>query len=631
MTVTDAPTSLLQMLSSRAAAFSVKALLTAPGHQEAKEDEALREIKHEGEAPSPRDEPSESPVEASSAQDEVSAAPSPAATSGPSRGGASGSPVSVICRTPGAGSPTPSLSTPASVCAPAAPQQYQDKVFLPQSPSGRADWQVYPQSAPLGVRWVGPETVGSKGDGDISIHLLQQDLWAKFHSLGTEMIITKNGRRMFPVVKVCLRGLDPEKNYMVYMDMAAVDTRRYRYVYPSSRWMVAGTGEPLGDQAPYIHPDSPSSGVQWMASPTVAFDRLKLTNNKTRESRGQIILHSMQKYQPRIWVQEVSAGASSGGPARLWTARGPTAPCRPCSSVVFITVTAYQNSRVPNQQVRAFAADGIGSQRHTARYQNQQEGAFCQERRLREARVSEPAGKGPSAGGKGSEATAYQNQQRVCTSLLSFPRFSPFYLPLSLLSLPPSSFQSFFSLLSSLFSPLPILLSPGLSSLSPLFKFALTEGPAGHLRPRKTCWTAAPRVGLAHPDPPRSPGLSPPAGVPLSSPPALPSPHPGSASPVRPRGPLSPPISPLLLPPHPWLPVADPVDASPMEGGGVRPLAPWGVAELSRAAPSAFLPAAAAAAASAPPGHPFFISSLLTTGAGPLPPALDLSKRKGDT
>nr|XP_027225446.1 T-box transcription factor TBX18-like [Penaeus vannamei] len=485
------------MLSSRAAAFSVKALLTAPGHQEAKEDEALREIKHEGEAPSPRDEPSESPVEASSAQDEVSAAPSPAspaagegggdcamqelpegrtdeeggddggagddedddddlivdvesnspspspaptphspqsATSGPSRGGASGSPVSVICRTPGAGSPTPSLSTPASVCAPAAPQQYQDKVFLPQSPSGRADWQVYPQSAPLGVRWVGPETVGSKGDGDISIHLLQQDLWAKFHSLGTEMIITKNGRRMFPVVKVCLRGLDPEKNYMVYMDMAAVDTRRYRYVYPSSRWMVAGTGEPLGDQAPYIHPDSPSSGVQWMASPTVAFDRLKLTNNKTRESRGQIILHSMQKYQPRIWVQEVSAGASSGGPARLWTARGPTAPCRPCSSVVFITVTAYQNSRVPNQQnqqvkgasadrkftshsvrtkqVRAFAADGIGSQRHTARYQNQQEGAFCQERRLREARVSEPAGKGPSAGGKGSEATAYQNQQR---------------------------------------------------------------------------------------------------------------------------------------------------------------------------------------------------------------------------
>lgn len=87
MTVTDVPTSPLQMLSSRAAAFSVKALLTAPGHQEAKEDEALREIKHEGEAPSPRDEPSESPVEASSAQDEVSAAPSPASPAAGEGGG----------------------------------------------------------------------------------------------------------------------------------------------------------------------------------------------------------------------------------------------------------------------------------------------------------------------------------------------------------------------------------------------------------------------------------------------------------------------------------------------------------------------------------------------------------------
>lgn len=88
MNVNDVPTSLLQMLSSRAAAFSVKALLTAPGHQEAKEDEALREIKHEGEAPSPRDEePSESPVEASSAQDEASAAPSPASPAAGEGGG----------------------------------------------------------------------------------------------------------------------------------------------------------------------------------------------------------------------------------------------------------------------------------------------------------------------------------------------------------------------------------------------------------------------------------------------------------------------------------------------------------------------------------------------------------------
>lgn len=53
---------------------------------------------------------------------------------------------------------------------------------------------------------------------------------------------------------------------------------------------MAGTGEPLGEQTPYIHPDSPATGVQWMATPAIAFDRLKLTNNKTREAQGQVSL-----------------------------------------------------------------------------------------------------------------------------------------------------------------------------------------------------------------------------------------------------------------------------------------------------------------------------------------------------
>ncbi|XP_063598001.1 T-box transcription factor TBX1-like [Penaeus indicus] len=565
-----------QMLSSRAAAFSVKALLTAPGHQEAKQDEALREAKNEGEASCPRD---ESPAEVSSAQDEASSAPSPlpaspaaeaeepaegggdcamevlpegrtrgdgeddgraaddeddedlivdvesnspspspaptphspqSATSGPSRGSASasGSPVSVICRTPGAGSP--SLPASASACAPVASQQYRDEVFLPQSPSGRADWQVYSQSSALGVRWVGPEAAASQGDGDVSIHLLQQDLWAKFHSLGTEMIITKNGRRMFPVVKVCLRGLDPDKNYMLYMDMAAVDTRRYRYVYPSSRWMVAGTGEPLGDQAPYIHPDSPASGVQWMASPTVAFDRLKLTNNKTRESRGQIILHSMQKYQPRIWVQEVAAGSAWAELPRLVDRR--RARSAAFQETVFITVTAYQN-----QQITRLKIDS-----------------------------------NPFA--KGFRDTTKQKD------LLD--------------RRPPASAAR----------------SPDPPSLPPASPFLLGFPFPPHLH-----------------YPPRIPGLPPQYAL---------------------GGPLSPPISPLLLPPHPWLHAADPVDAGPGGDGGRRPLAPWEVAELGRAAPAPFLPAAAVGA---PPGPPFFIPSLLSSGAAPLPPALDLSKRKGDT
>lgn len=46
----------------------------------------------------------------------------------------------------------------------------------------------------------------------------------------------------------------------------------------SSRWMVAGKADPEMPKRMYIHPDSPSSGEQWMQK-VVSFHKLKLTNN----------------------------------------------------------------------------------------------------------------------------------------------------------------------------------------------------------------------------------------------------------------------------------------------------------------------------------------------------------------
>ncbi|CAB0034557.1 unnamed protein product, partial [Trichogramma brassicae] len=45
-----------------------------------------------------------------------------------------------------------------------------------------------------------------------------------------------------------------------------------------SRWMVAGKADPEMPKRMYIHPDSPSSGEQWMQK-VVSFHKLKLTNN----------------------------------------------------------------------------------------------------------------------------------------------------------------------------------------------------------------------------------------------------------------------------------------------------------------------------------------------------------------
>lgn len=40
-------------------------------------------------------------------------------------------------------------------------------------------------------------------------------LWRRFHSLGTEMIVTRNGRRMFPTLQCSLYGLDPTQRFLV--------------------------------------------------------------------------------------------------------------------------------------------------------------------------------------------------------------------------------------------------------------------------------------------------------------------------------------------------------------------------------------------------------------------------------
>ena len=75
-----------------------------------------------------------------------------------------------------------------------------------------------------------------------------------------------------------------------------------------SRWMIAGKADPEMPKRMYIHPDSPSTGEQWMQK-VVSFHKLKLTNNISDKhgfvSSARILpsllsyLRSIQKKKPR--------------------------------------------------------------------------------------------------------------------------------------------------------------------------------------------------------------------------------------------------------------------------------------------------------------------------------------------
>ncbi|XP_062286609.1 T-box transcription factor T isoform X3 [Scomber scombrus] len=148
------------------------------------------------------------------------------------------------------------------------------------------------------------------------------------------MIVTKNGRRMFPVLKMNVSGLDPNAMYSVLLDFVSADNHRWKYV--NGEWVPGGKPEPQTPSCVYIHPDSPNFGAHWMKVP-VSFSKVKLTNKLN--GGGQIMLNSLHKYEPRIHIVRV------GGPRRMITSHS-------FPETQFIAVTAYQNEEITALKIK---------------------------------------------------------------------------------------------------------------------------------------------------------------------------------------------------------------------------------------------------------------------------------------
>ncbi|XP_030627789.1 T-box transcription factor T isoform X1 [Chanos chanos] len=175
---------------------------------------------------------------------------------------------------------------------------------------------------------------GDPTERDLKVSLDEIELWQKFKELTNEMIVTKNGRRMFPVLKVNVSGLDPNAMYSFLLDFVAADNHRWKYV--NGEWVPGGKPEPQAPSCVYIHPDSPNFGAHWMKAP-VSFSKVKLTNKLN--GGGQIMLNSLHKYEPRIHIVRV------GGPQRMITSHS-------FPETQFIAVTAYQNEEITALKIK---------------------------------------------------------------------------------------------------------------------------------------------------------------------------------------------------------------------------------------------------------------------------------------
>lgn len=187
------------------------------------------------------------------------------------------------------------------------------------------------------------------------VKLEEIELWREFYTQTNEMIVTKSGRRMFPVIKVSISNLDPRAMYSIAIEFVQMESHRWKYV--NREWAPGGKSEPSSAKSLYIHPEAPNFGAHWMKD-YITFAKAKLTNKPT-STDGQVVLNSLHKYQPKIHVIRVSTDSTNidqynhlyhqinhQGKSSSALFHGSKVDTFSFPETQFIAVTAYQNENV---------------------------------------------------------------------------------------------------------------------------------------------------------------------------------------------------------------------------------------------------------------------------------------------
>ncbi|XP_075882136.1 T-box transcription factor TBX2-like [Nelusetta ayraudi] len=306
-----------------------------------------------------------------------------------------------------AGDRLPAPQPPAAAAAAAAgvlltPELHRPALLLPASSRDS------PPAREQAVVWWRPAEVLEEGGGqdEPKVCLESRDLWRRFHQHGTEMVITKSGRRMFPPLRVTCSSLEPQAYYILLVDVVAADDCRYKF--QNCRWTMAGRADPETPRRLYIHPDSPAAGGHWM-SRVVTFHRLKLTNN-IADTHGFTILNSMHRYQPRLHIVKANTVLEL-----------PSSTFRTYifSETEFMAVTAYQNEQITQLKIdnNPFAK-GFRDTGNGRREKRKLAASLCLDKEMRATEVNSALGEASTDTGSRTEVGPGQMDRETGPSAL---------------------------------------------------------------------------------------------------------------------------------------------------------------------------------------------------------------------
>uniref|UniRef100_A0A3Q2EJ05 Eomesodermin homolog b n=1 Tax=Cyprinodon variegatus TaxID=28743 RepID=A0A3Q2EJ05_CYPVA len=159
--------------------------------------------------------------------------------------------------------------------------------------------------------------VALPGPARAQVYLCNRPLWLKFHRHQTEMIITKQGRRMFPFLSFNIAGLNVSAHYNVFVEVVLADPNHWRF--QGGKWVTCGKAD-NNNQGKYVQ------------------------KTKTKKEE-MVVLQSLHKYQPRLHIVEVAEDGVEDISSDVKT------QCFTFPETQFIAVTAYQNTDITQLKI----------------------------------------------------------------------------------------------------------------------------------------------------------------------------------------------------------------------------------------------------------------------------------------
>ncbi|CAO4368258.1 unnamed protein product [Caenorhabditis nigoni] len=171
----------------------------------------------------------------------------------------------------------------------------------------------------------------------IHVALMEKALWKEFDDHRNEMIITKIGRNLFPILEFAFKGLIEHQMYRIGITMEPTMINKLKFT--AGRWEKLDI---LEDLIPTNEVFIMKSGRELLHR-GLKLEKLKLTNSKDAvQKKDQMIrVQSMRQYIPILNIYE---DLPNGAHMQIGKYK--------FTETKFIAVTAYQSEKVKNLKVQ---------------------------------------------------------------------------------------------------------------------------------------------------------------------------------------------------------------------------------------------------------------------------------------